>query len=87
MDIIDNINRLLGDDLKATLTRGARLRIAAANFSIYAFEALKEQLEQLDGVDFIFTSPTFVPDEVTDKARRERREFHIPKTARRAINA
>ena len=41
MEIIDNINRLLGDDLKQTLKPGARLKVAASCFSIYALEALK----------------------------------------------
>jgi hypothetical protein len=82
MKIIDNINNLLGDDLKATVQRGAKLKIAAASFSIFAFEALKTELEKIESLEFIFTSPTFVPDEVTDKVRKERREFHIPKRER-----
>ena len=82
MEIIDNINRLLGDDLKRTIAPGAKLRIAAASFSIYAFEALKEQLQQMESLEFIFTLPTFVPGEVTDAARKEKREFHIPKAGR-----
>ena len=61
MILLDNITQLLGDDLKATLTPGAKLRIAASCFSIYAYEALKAELEQLESVEFIFTSPTFVP--------------------------
>jgi hypothetical protein len=32
--------------------------------------------------EFIFTSPTFLPDDVTDKVQRERREFHIPRIER-----
>ena len=44
MEMIDNINRLLGDDLNAIITPGARLKIAASCFSIYAFEALKNEL-------------------------------------------
>ena len=82
MEIIDNINRLLGDDLKQTIKPGARLKIAASCFSMYAFEALKAELEKIDELEFIFTSPTFVADEVTDKIRKERREFHIPKAGR-----
>jgi SNF2 family DNA or RNA helicase len=82
MEIIDNINRLLGDNLKQSITPGAKLKIAASCFSIYAFEALKAELEQIDSLEFIFTSPTFVPNEVTDPVRRERREFHIPKLER-----
>lgn len=80
--MIDNINRLLGDDLKATITRGARLKIAASCFSIYAYEALKKELAAVESLQFIFTAPTFVPNEVTDRHKKERREFFIPKAQR-----
>ena len=79
MELIDNINRLLGDDLKKSLKPGARLKVAASCFSMYALEALKGELEQVDELHFIFTSPTFVAKEVTDKIRKE---FHIPKLNR-----
>ena len=80
--IIDNINHLLGDNLKQTIKPGSKLKIAASCFSIYAFEALKKELENIASLEFIFTSPTFVPNEVTDKIKKERREFHIPKAER-----
>lgn len=51
MEMIDNINRLLGDDLKESL-------------------------------QFVFTAPAFVPTEVTDRLKKERREFFIPKSQR-----
>lgn len=79
MKFIDNINNLWGDDLKESLQSGAKLKIAASCFSIYAYEALKNELEKIDSLEFIFTSPAFVPHEVTDKMRKENREFHIPK--------
>ena len=82
MELIDNINILLGDTLKTTIRPGAKLKIAASCFSIYAYEVLKHELEKIESFEFIFTSPTFVPDEVTDKLKRERREFYIPKTER-----
>ena len=82
MEIIDNINHLLGDNLKQTIKPGSKLKIAASCFSIYAFEALKKELENIASLEFIFTSPTFVPNEVTDKIKKERREFHIPKAER-----
>jgi hypothetical protein len=82
MKIIDNISHLLGDDIKSAVGRGDRLKVAASCFSIFAFEALKAELEKVDGLDFIFTSPAFLPDEVTDQVRRERREFFIPKVQR-----
>jgi len=78
MKLIDNINQLLGDELKETLQPGAKLKIAASCFSIYAYEALKTQLEQIDELEFIFTSPTFVEEEAVDKLKKEKREFHIP---------
>ena len=82
MKLIDNINNLLGDDLKEMLTAGTKLKIAASCFSIYAYEALKKELSKVESLEFIFTAPTFVPNEVTDKLRKERREFFIPKTDR-----
>ena len=82
MELLDNINRLLGDDLKQSIKPDSRLKIAASCFSIYAYEALKQELEKVDSLEFIFTAPTFVPDEVTDKVTKERREFHIPKLDR-----
>ena len=83
MRIIDNTSQLLGDDLKATVGRGSRLKIAASCFSIYAFEALKAELSKVESLQFIFTAPTFVPTEVTDRLGKERREFFIPKTTAR----
>lgn len=66
------------DDLKTKMSEGASLSIAAASFSIYAFEALKKEFESIDELRFIFTSPTFVKD----KIRKEKREFFIPKLYR-----
>lgn len=82
MNIIDNINTLLGDDIKASLHSKSKLKIAASCFSIYAYEALKSELKKVESLDFIFTAPTFIPDEVTDKLHKERREFFIPKADR-----
>ncbi len=82
MELIDNVTSLLGDDLKKSVRPKSKLRIAASCFSIYAFEALKKELERVESLEFIFTSPTFVPHEVTDKIKKERREFFIPKLER-----
>lgn len=82
MELIDNISSLLGDSLKRSIAPGAKLKIAASCFSIYAFEALKDELEQIESLEFIFTAPTFVPAEVMDKLKKESREFHIPKAER-----
>ncbi|MDN6457876.1 MAG: SNF2-related protein, partial [Yaniella sp.] len=78
MRIINNVNDRLGDDLKTVLASGSKVRIAASTFSIFAFEALKNELERVDELEFIFTSPSFVAEDVTDKVRKERRQFFIP---------
>ena len=79
MKIIDNVSSLLGDDIKGALVKGSKLKVAASCFSIYAYEALKSELGRIDGLEFIFTAPTFVPTVATDRASKERREFFIPK--------
>lgn len=75
----NNITERVIDDLKQILSSGnSQISIAAASFSIYAYEALKEELEKVDCVNFIFTSPTFY----TDKSEKQKREFYIPKLNR-----
>ncbi|MDX1821106.1 MAG: helicase-related protein [Paracoccaceae bacterium] len=81
MRIVDNTTTLLGDDLKQELAGASKLRVAAACFSIYAFDALKNELGKLKAFEFIFTSPSFMPDGAIDKIRKERREFFIPREA------
>ncbi len=78
MKIIDNINNLLKDDLKVEIKSGSKLSIAAACFSIYAFQELKKELNKIDELRFLFTSPTFV----TEKEQKEKREFYIPRLNR-----
>ena len=76
--VINNISERVIDDLQTKLSDGSTVSIAAASFSIYAYEALKEELENVDELRFIFTSPTFIKD----KVKKEKREFFIPKLKR-----
>ena len=80
MDIktFDNVSSLLKDDLTVEIKKNAKLSIASAYFSIYAFAELKKQLENIEELRFIFTSPTFI----TEKTPKEKREFYIPRLAR-----
>ena len=78
MQIIDNINKSVKDALQAGICKGSRMSVAAACFSIYAYQELKKQLEGIDELRFIFTSPTFV----TEKASKAQREFYIPRISR-----
>jgi len=77
--IVDNSTTLLGDDLKRELGGASKFRVAAACFSIYAFDALKSELGKLKEFEFIFTAPTFIPNGAIDRIKKERREFFIPK--------
>ena len=78
MKILDNINHTVREDLQDTMQKGSRVSIAAACFSIYAYQELKKQLEEISELRFIFTSPTFVQENTP----KERREFYIPKLTR-----
>lgn len=78
MELIDNINKTLKDDLAVEIKEGSKLSIAAACFSIYAFQELKKELKGIEELHFIFTSPTFT----TEKAQKEKREFYIPRLNR-----
>lgn len=76
--LIDNINDTLRDDLMKTVRSGSRVSIAAASFSIYVFQELREVLGDIDELRFIFTSPSFI----TEKVDKQRREFYIPRLNR-----
>ena len=74
----DNIHRRVVDDLREKLTAASSLSIAVASFSIYAFEALRKELEAVRELRFIFTSPAFNKD----TSKKQQREFYIPKLNR-----
>lgn len=75
---IDNRSRILKDDLARIVSEGDRISVAASVFSMYAYNALREQLEGLDEFRFIYTEPTFAKA----RAKKEQREFYIPRLSR-----
>lgn len=78
MKIYDNIHEIVKDDMAAVIGKGRKVSIAAACFSIYAYQELKKQLNAVDEFRFIFTSPTFTKE----RAAKEKREFYIPQVSR-----
>lgn len=78
MELINNTTKTLRDDLAIEIKKGSKVSIAASCFSIYAFQELKKELQGIDELRFIFTSPTFT----TEKAKKEKREFYIPRLNR-----
>ena len=77
-EMLDNVSKTVKDDLTVTIKKGDKLSIAAACFSIYAYQVLKKQLDGIAELRFIFTSPTFLQE----KAPKEKREFYIPRLNR-----
>ena len=78
MQIINNIQTTIKGDLQTVIHKGSKLSIAAACLSIYAYQELKKQMEGIEELRFIFTSPTFV----TEKTPKAQREFYIPRISR-----
>lgn len=78
MEVIDNINRTVRDDLEKEIKKGSRVSIAASCFSIYAYKELQKQLNNIEELRFIYTSPTFV----NEGSKKEKREFYIPRLTR-----
>lgn len=78
MEIFDNITNIMCDDLQRTIRKNSKVSIAAACFSIYAYRTLKKELEQIEELRFIFTSPTFI----RETEEKQKREFYIPRLNR-----
>ena len=78
MKVLDNIEKTVKGDLKKTIKQDSKISVAAACFSIYAYQELKSELSKVDEVNFIFTSPTFIKENVS----KEQKEFYIPRLSR-----
>ena len=78
MKIFDNVTDVVRDDMMTTIKPHSKVSIAAACFSMYAYQELRKQLEQIDEFRFIFTSPTFIKEH----EEKEKREFYIPRLNR-----
>lgn len=78
MKVFNNVTDIVRDDMALTIKKGSKVSIAAACFSMYAYNELKKQLEGVDELCFIFTSPTFIKE----KFEKQKREFYIPRLNR-----
>lgn len=75
MELINNTTYTLRDDLEETITKKSKLRIAAACFSIYAYEELKKSLSSIEDLRFIFTS---LPPLLPTKRKNPKESFIFP---------
>lgn len=78
MENFNNKTKVVKDDLVKKIKSGSKVSVAASCFSLYAYQALKDELENCEEFRFIFSSPTFV----TEKTPKERKEFYIPRLNR-----
>ena len=76
--IFDNVTNTVRDDPRAEIVRDSRVSIAAACFSMYAYQELLTQLASVEEFRFFFTSPTFIQEKTT----KEKREFYILRFSR-----
>ena len=78
MEIFNNTTKVVRDDLAKIIKSDSKIAIAAACFSIYAYQELRQQLQACEEFRFLFTSPVFV----AEKTPKERREFYISRLRR-----
>jgi len=72
----DNHTRgTVADFLRAKTRSASRLSVVSAYFTIYAYDALQQELERIDHLDFLFGEPSFVNR--LDPSKTERKAFII----------
>jgi formylmethanofuran dehydrogenase subunit A len=70
--IRDNHRRgSVAEFLKAKLQTGSRLSVVSAYFTIYAYEALKDKLDHIEHIDFLFGEPRFISSLDPDKTEKK----------------
>jgi superfamily II DNA or RNA helicase len=72
----DNHTRgTVADFLRAKTQSGSKLSVVSAYFTIYAYDALKAELDQIEHLNFLFGEPSFVNR--LDPSRTEKKSFII----------
>ena len=70
--IRDNHHRgAVSDFLKGKIQSGSRLSVVSAYFTIYAYDALREHLDQIEHLDFLFGEPRFIASLDPDKTEKK----------------
>jgi hypothetical protein len=75
----------VGDYLKPHLRHGSELSVVSAYFTIYAYDQLKDWLDQIGHMDFLFGEPKFVRS--LDPSKSATKEFIIEQDGLRLVNA
>lgn len=75
----DNHTRgTVAEFLRAKTLSDSKLSVVSAYFTIYAYDALQEELERIDHLDFLFGEPSFVNR--LDPSKTEKKAFIIDAT-------
>ena len=69
---LDNIDNFVYKELEENIKKGSKLSVVSAFFSMYAYDALKKDLDKIDNMRFIYTKPSFIRDN-----NKEAREYYI----------
>ena len=71
--ILDNKSQgFVYEELEESIKKGSKLSVISALFSMYAYDALKEDLNKIDNMRFIYTKPSFIKNN-----EKEAREYYI----------
>ena len=74
--IKDNHTRgKVADFLQVRLIQGSRLSVVSAYFTIYAYEALRKELDGIESLRFLFGEPRFIQS--LDPAKTDKKAFKI----------
>ena len=73
--IVDNRKQRVGDFLRDNITAGSDLSFVSAFFTIYAYEALRAELESVGQLRFLYGEPTAT--EVQDPGEEVRKSFRL----------
>lgn len=71
----NHANGTVGDYLKSGLTPESDVSIVSAYFTIYAYHLLRESLEGIEGLRFLFGEPTFI--KAMDPEKENSRSYQI----------
>jgi len=75
----DNHTRgTVADFLASKIQNGSKLSVVSAYFTIYAYDALRQALDRIDHLDFLFGEPSFVNR--LDPSKTEKKAFIIDST-------
>ena len=73
--MIDNKkNGTVYGELKENIRKGSKLSIISAYFTMYAYYELRKELDKIEEMRFIYTTPTFIKSE-----HEQVREYFINK--------